>query len=89
MSDVIMEIHNYLKLVMEKIKRGKKDLIAGLRADISYQVGLNVNKQKKELAEFKSMLSTDMNRWTAQRSDLQRDINRLDLEVKALKVRVG
>ena len=53
MSDVIMEIHNYLKLVMEKIKRGKKDLIGGLRADISYQVGLNVNKQKKELAEFK------------------------------------
>ena len=44
MSDVIMEIHNYLKLVMNKFKRGKKDMISGLRADISYQIGLNVNK---------------------------------------------
>ena len=26
-----------------------------------------------------------MNRWTSQRSDLQREINRLDMEVKALK----
>ena len=42
--DMIVEIHNHVKQVIEKFKKRKKEMIASVRAEINYQIAIKVNK---------------------------------------------
>ena len=71
-------------MVMTKLKSKSVSVMAGLRADVNYQIAVrvnkvveNVSKVSKELLKLKEIIALDMKKWSKQRSDMQCDINRL------------
>ena len=57
-------------MVIKKLKNSKKELLAGIRADVSYQVGKRVNSVIKEINRLREMIRNDMKKWSAQRADM-------------------
>ena len=49
---------------MKKFNNKKMNLLAGVRAEINYQVGLKVNIVIQELNRLKEMVRIDMKRWS-------------------------
>jgi len=42
-ADFLLEIKNHIETIIKKFKHKKKELLSGVRAEISYQVGTKVN----------------------------------------------
>ena len=63
---------------MKKFNKKKMELLAGVRAEINYQVGLKVNIVLQELNRLKEVVRIDMKKWSTQRADMQLDISHLE-----------
>ena len=62
--DFIIEIKDYIEAVMKKFNNKKMNLLAGVRAEINYQVGLKVNIVIQELNRLKEVVRIDMKKWS-------------------------
>ena len=69
-ADFLLEMKNHIAMVIKKLKNSKKELLAGIRADISYQVGKRVNAVIKEMNRLREIIRNDMKKWSAQRADM-------------------
>ena len=54
----------YVEAVMKKFNNKKMNLLAGVRAEINYQVGLKVNIVIQELNRLKEVVRIDMKKWS-------------------------
>lgn len=64
-------------MVMDKFKTRSRTVIAGLRAEVNYQIAVKVNLVAKEclelktkLMDLKDIIAWDMKKWSKQRSDM-------------------
>ena len=85
MADFVVEIKNHVQMVMDKFKHKKQSLAAALRAEVNYQVAVKTNKVSNDLEQLRQEIAIDMKKWYAQRSDLQCDINRLQIQIEEMQ----
>ena len=76
-------------MVMEKFKVKSRKVVAGLRAEVNYEIAVKTNEVSRQLMELKDHVAADVKKWMIQRSNMQLDIKRLTKEIWIMQGQPG